>query len=167
VFIKVNDERQYLRGVVDQDGNVPDALVPSRRTAKAAKRFLRKLLKRQCRAPRVPVTDKLRSHGAAQRELTPSAEHRTPKYPNNRAENSHPPTRQRERARKGFRSPGAAQRFLSVFSAISPHARPRRHRLTAPDYRDQTADRFTTWKSGHRLAHRDLSTAPAPVPTMP
>ena len=72
-------------------------------------------------------------------------EHRRSKYLNNRAENSHQPTRQRERAMKGFRSPGGVQQFLSVFSAISPHFRPRRHRLTAPQYRDQMTDSFTTW----------------------
>jgi transposase-like protein len=64
----------------------------------------------------------------------PSLQHRRSKYLN-RAENSHQPTRQRERAMKRFRTPGAAQRFLAVFSVISPHFRPRRHRLTADDYR--------------------------------
>lgn len=77
----------------------------------------------------------------------PSVEHRQSRYLNNRAENSHRPTRQRERegAIKRFRTPGAAQRFLAVFSVISPHFRPRRHQLTADDYRTEMADRFTTW----------------------
>jgi putative transposase len=75
----------------------------------------------------------------------PLVEHRQSKYLNSRAENSHQPTRRRERAMKGFRSPGAAQRFLSVFSAISPRFRPRRHRRTATQYRNQMTDRFTTW----------------------
>jgi len=70
--------------------------------------------------PRVIVTDKLRSYGAARREVMPSVEHRQSKYLNNRAENSHQPTRQRERAMKGFRGTGTAQRFLSSFSGISP-----------------------------------------------
>ncbi|SBW28263.1 hypothetical protein FDG2_5615 [Candidatus Protofrankia californiensis] len=91
------------------------------------------------------VTDQLRSYGAAHREIMRSVEHRRSKYLNNRAENSHQPTRQRERARKGFRSPGAAQKFLSVFSAISPHFRPRRHRLTATDYRTEMTTRFVIW----------------------
>ena len=72
-------------------------------------------------------------------------EHRQSRYLNNRAENSHQPTRQRERAMKRSRTPGAAQRFLAVFSVISPHFRPRRHRLTADDYRTEMADRFATW----------------------
>ena len=63
-----------------------------------------------------------------------SVEHRQSRYLNNRAENSHQPTRQRERTMKRFCTPGAAQRFLAVFSVISPHFRPRRHRLTADDY---------------------------------
>ena len=145
VFVKINGEGHYLWRAVDQDGNVLDILVQSRRDAKAAKRFLRKLMKKQCRTPRVLVTDKLRSYGVAHREMIRSVEHRRSKYLNNRAENSHQPTRQRERAMKGFRSPAGAQQFLSVFSAISPHFRPRRHRLTAPQYRGQMTDRFTTW----------------------
>ena len=145
VFVKINGEGHYLWRAVDQDGNVLDILVQSRRDAKAAKRFLRKLMKKQCRTPRVLVTDKLRSYGVAHREMIRSVEHRQSKYLNNRAENSHQPTRQRERAMKGFRSPAGAQQFLSVFSAISPHFRPRRHRLTAPQYRGQMTDRFTTW----------------------
>jgi putative transposase len=145
VFIKVNGERQYLWRAVDQDGNVLDILVQSRRNTKAARRFFRKLLKRQCRAPRVLVTDKLRSYGAAHRQVMPSVEHRQSRYLNNRAENSHQPTRERERAMKGFRSPRRAQQFLAIFSAISPHFRPRRHRLTAPGYRAEMHHRFEIW----------------------
>ena len=91
------------------------------------------------------VTDKFRSYQVAHRAVMPSVEHRQSRYLNNRAENSHQPTRQRERAMKRFRTPGAAQRFLAVFSVISPHFRPRRHRLTADDYRTEMADRFATW----------------------
>jgi len=90
----------------------------------------------------VLVTDKLRSYQVAHRAVMPSVEHRQSRYLN-RAENSHQPTRQRERAMK--RSPGGAQRFLAVFSVISPHFRPRRHRLTADDYRTAMTDRFATW----------------------
>jgi putative transposase len=85
--------------------------------------------------PRVVVTDKLRSYSAAHREVIPSVEHRSHKGLNNRAENSHQPTRQRERAMKGFRSTSGAQRFLSAFSGISPHFRTRRHLLTAAEHR--------------------------------
>jgi putative transposase len=95
--------------------------------------------------PRVVVTDKLRSYGAAHRKVMPSVEHRSHKGLNNRAENSHQPTRARERAMKKFTSARHAQRFLSAFSGISPHFRPRRHRLSVEDYRREMADRFTAW----------------------
>jgi hypothetical protein len=121
-----------------------DILVQPRRDAKAAKRFLRKLLKRQCASPRVLVTDKLRSYAVAHRELMPSVEHRQSRYLN-RAENSHQPTRQRERALKRFKSIRHAQPFLCAFSVISPHFRPRRHLLSAAEYRQVMADRFAVW----------------------
>jgi len=143
--LTINGRRQYLWRAVDQDGDVLDILVQCRRDAKAAKRLFRKLLKRQCASPRVLVTDKLRSYAVAHREVRPSVEHRQSRYLNNRAENSHQPTRQRERAMKRFRTPGGAQLFLAVFSVISPHFRPRRHRLTADDYRTEMTRRFAVW----------------------
>ena len=72
----------------------------------------------------------------------PSVQHRRSRYLNNRAENSHQPSRHRERAMKRFKSIRHAQRFLSAFSGISPHFRPRRHLLSAADYRQVMADRF-------------------------
>jgi len=125
--------------------NVLDILVQSRRNTKAAKRFMAQLMKKQRRVPRVLVTDKLKSYGAAHRTRMPSVEHRSHKGLNNRAENSHQPTRQRERAMKGFRTAGRTQRFLSVFSQVSPHFRPRRHLLTAIEYRTEIHHRFETW----------------------
>jgi putative transposase len=122
VFVKINGERRYLWRAVDQDGNVLDVLVRSRRDAKAARRFTAKLMKKQCRVPRALVTDKLRGYGVAHRELMRSVEHRQSKHLNNRAENSHQPTRQRERAMKGFRSPaGAGAQNSSRCSAPSRH----------------------------------------------
>jgi putative transposase len=85
--------------------------------------------------PRVIITDKLRSYGAAKREILPGVEHRQSRYLNNRCENSHRPTRQRERRMQGFKSPGHAQRFLSAYSPISQHFRLRRHLLRAGEYR--------------------------------
>ncbi|MFD9044472.1 IS6 family transposase [Streptomyces bottropensis] len=143
VFIKINGEQQYLWRAVDQDGNV---LVQKRRDKDAARRFLRRLLEKTRMVPQVVVTDKLRSYGAAHREVMPCVEHRQSKYLNNRAENSHQPTRQRERAMKGFRSVGGTQRFLSAFSGISPHFRPRRHLMPAHDYRAEMTVRFAIWE---------------------
>ena len=145
VFIMISGQRRYLWRAVDQHGNVLDILVTSRRDTTAAIRFFRKLLKGLEYVPRVLITDKLRSYGAARRRVLRSVEHRRSKYLNNRAENSHQPTRQRERAMKRFTSARHAQRFLSAFTGISPHFRPGRHRLSAEEYRREMTDRFTTW----------------------
>jgi putative transposase len=145
VFIRINGTIHYLWRAVDQHGNVLDILVQPRRNAVAAKKFFRKLLKGLQYVPRVIVTDGLSSYRVAHRELMASVQHRRSKYLNNRAENSHQPTRQRERAMKRFTSMRHAQRFLSAFSGISPHFRPRRHLLSAPDYRQVMADRFAVW----------------------
>src|SRR5919206_241802 len=110
VAIKIAGAKHWLWRAVDQDGIVLDVLVQSRRDERAAERLLRKLLKRRGRAPRVMVTDKLASYPAAKRDLMPAVEHRRHKGLNNRAENSHQPTRRRERQMKRFKSPGQAQR---------------------------------------------------------
>jgi putative transposase len=131
---------------VDQDGNVLDILVQSRRNKQAAKKFFRKLLKGLTYVPRVIITDKLKSYGAAKREILPGVEHRQHRYLNNRAENSHQPTRQRERCLQGFKSPGHAQRFLAAYGPIAQHVRPRRHRVSASAYRQKVRQRFDTWR---------------------
>ena len=97
VFVKIRGERHYLWRAVPQDGDVIDVLVQRYRNARAAKRFFRKLLKRQGSEPWRLVTGKLRSYSAAHREVMPSVTHATGQYANNRAEVSHQPTRQRER----------------------------------------------------------------------
>jgi len=127
---------------------VLDILVTSRRDAKAATRFFRKLLRGLRSVPRVLVTDKLASYPVAHRRLMRSVEHRRSKYLNNRAENyTNPPGR----AMKRFTSAGHAQRFLSAFSGISPHFRPRRHLLHAQEYRHEMTNRFSTWNEVTRL----------------
>jgi len=142
---KINGTIHYLWRAVAQHGNLLDVLVQSHRNTLAAKKFFRRLLTGLRYVPRVLVTDKLASYGPAHRVVMPSVEHRQSKYLNNRAENSHQPTRQRERATKRFTSPRHAQRFLSVFSRISPHFRPRRHLLSATGWRHEMAERFTVW----------------------
>jgi len=145
VFISINGAQHYLWRAVDQDGTVLDILVQSRRDRAAAKKFFRRLLKRLTYVPRVVITDKLASYGAARREVLPSVEHRQHKRLNNRAENSHQPTRERERRMRRFKSPGHAQRFLAAYGPIVGHFRPRRHRLTAAAYRATRTERFQTW----------------------
>jgi putative transposase len=146
VFLTINGERHDLWRAVDQAGHVLDILVQSRRDKAAAKKFFRKLLKGLTDVPRVIITDKLKSYGAAKRAMLPGVEHRQHRYLNNRAENSHQPTRQRERRMQGFTSPGHAQRFLSAYGPMAHHFRPRRHRLPAPEYRQEMAQRFQIWR---------------------
>ena len=114
VVLKIAGVKHWLWRAVDQTGIVLDVRVQRRRDKQAAKRLLRKLLKKQMRPPRVMITDKLASYGAAKREVRPGIEHRQHKGLNNRAENSHQPTRRRERQMKQFKSAGQAQRFLSA-----------------------------------------------------
>jgi putative transposase len=152
VFLTINGARHYLWRAVDQDGYVLDILVQSRRNKKAAKKFFRKLLKGLTYVPRVIITDKLKSYGAAKREILPGVEHRQHRYLNNRAENSHQPTRQRERRMQGFKSPGHAQRFLSAYGPIAQHFRPRRHLLSAQAYRQEMVQRFQSWQEVTGLA---------------
>ena len=100
--MRIRGERHYLWRAVDQDGDVIDTLVQRYRNACVAKRFFRKLLKGQGSKPWLLVTDKLRSYGAAHRNIMPSVDHNTERYANNLAEVSHQPTRQRERQMRGF-----------------------------------------------------------------
>ena len=137
--------KHWLWRAVDQAGTVPDILVQGRRDTKAAKRLLRKLLKRQCRAPRVMVTDKPASCGAARREVMPSVEHRRRKGLNNRAENSHQPTRRRERPMKRFRSPGRVPRFLSAHDGIDNLFLLHRSQVPAVQYRADRTRAFQVW----------------------
>jgi putative transposase len=145
VFLTIKGERHYLWRALDRDGNVLDMLVQSRRNKQAAKKFLRKLIKDLTYVPRVIIRDKLTSCGAANREILPGLEHHQHGYLNNRAENSHQPTRQREWRMQGFKSQGRAQRFLSPHGSIAQHFRPRRHFLSAPGCRKSMVQSFQMW----------------------
>ncbi len=122
-------------------------LVQSRRDTAAAKKFFRRLRKGRQSVPRVVITDKLASDGAARREVLPGVEHRQHKRLNYRAEHAHQPTRERARRMRRFKSPGHAQRFRAADGPIMNHFRPRRHRLTAAAYRDARDQRFATWRA--------------------
>jgi putative transposase len=145
VVITIAGVKHWLWRAVDQTGFVLDALVQSRRDQRAAKRLLRKLLKRQGRAPRVLITDKLASYPAAKRELMPGVEHRRHKGLNNRAENSHQPTRRRERQMKRFKSAGQAQRFLSAHDQVNNLFHLRRDHVSAAEYRAARRRAFAIW----------------------
>jgi len=146
VFLKINGQLNYLWRAVDQDGDVLDILVQSMRNKEAAKKFFRKLLKRLRYVPRALITDKFKSYRAAKAELMPSVEHLEQKYQNNRAENSHQPTRLREKVMRRFKSAGHAQRFLSAFGIITSHFRVVRHLYSASNYREVMKLRFAGWQ---------------------
>jgi putative transposase len=146
VYIRINGVLHYLWRAVDQHGVVLDILVQARRNASAAKRFFKRLLAGLKYRPRRLVTDGLRSCGVARREILPDVRHRTSRYLNNRAENSHRPTRRRERQMQRFKSPEQAQRFLSAHAMIYGHFRPRRHLMTADAYRRARAKAFRIWR---------------------
>ena len=150
VFIRIQGVQHYLWRAVDQEGVVLDILVQPRRDANAAKRFFKRLLKGLQYVPRVLVTDKLRSYGVAQRQLLPGVEHRQSRYLNNRAENSHRPTRRREQQMQRFKSAEQAQDFLSAHSFIYGHFHPRRHQLSATTYRAIRSEAFDTWQQDTR-----------------
>jgi len=146
VFVKINGIQHYLWRAVDQDGEVVDVLLQSRRDGKAAKRFFKRLLKTHRMEPRKIVTDKLRSYGVAHRELIPDTIHDTSQYANNRAELSHQPTRTRERVMRRFKSTQQAQRFLSVHAAVYNLFNLGRHLTSARNYRTFRMRAFASWK---------------------
>jgi putative transposase len=147
VVISIAGRKHWLWRAVDQDGYVLDEIVQSRRDTKAAKRLLIRLLKKQGMPPKRIITDKLRSYGAAKREVMPAVEHRSHKGLNNRAENSHLPLRKRERTMQGFRSAGSLQRFISIFSALRNLFVTPRHKRSALATHIHRIRAMTHWKA--------------------
>ena len=147
VFVTIRGQRQYLWRAVDQDGDLIDILVQSRRNRHAAQKFFRKLLKGQGCEPIRLVTDKLRSYGAAHRVVMPSVIHDTSQYANNRAEVSQQPTRRRERQMQRFKSAGQAQRFLAIHGVVGNLFRVGRHLLRAVNHRLFRERAFEVWST--------------------
>jgi putative transposase len=145
MVVSIKGRKHWLWRAVDANGHVLDALVQSRRDRKAALRLLRKLLKQQGIAPRVMITDKLRSYGAAKNELMPGVEHRSHKGLNNRAENSHLVVRRRERTMKRFKSSRQCQRFVSIHGPIANLFHYPRNLLTSAQYRKLRTASMETW----------------------
>lgn len=152
LVVRINRRKCWLWRAVDQDGYVLDEIVQTRRNTKAAKRLLIRLLKKQGMAPKRMITDKLRSYGAARRQVMPEVEHRSHKGLNNRAENSHLPLRKRERTRQGFRSIASLQHFVAIFSAV------RNLFVPSPTYRSATQLR-----NHRRQAIAEWNTMSAPL----
>ncbi|MDX1742135.1 MAG: DDE-type integrase/transposase/recombinase, partial [Ruegeria sp.] len=143
--IPISGVKMWLWRAVDRNGDVLDILVQPRRNAKAAKRFLRRLISR-FGLPRVVITDKLRSYIKPIRQLAPEAEHRAHKGLNNRIEGSHRPTRKREKLMGRFKSPRQSQSFLAAHAQIKAIFRPRRYRISAISYRHTRSDAFDLWQ---------------------
>jgi putative transposase len=145
VVITIRGKKHWLWRAVDQQGFVLDVLVQNRRDRTAAQRLMRKLLKKSAKAPRVMITDKLKSYGAARKDMGLGIEHRQHKGLNNRAENSHLPTRRRERIMKRFKSPRQVQKFLSIHDQVANLFHFPRNKLSAIDYRAARAQAFSAW----------------------
>ena len=144
VVIPINGVKHWLWRAIDANGDVLDILVQPRRNAKAARRFMNKLVRRFGQ-PRVVITDKLRSYIKPIRDLAPGADHRAHKGLNNRIEGAHRPTRRREKIMGRFKSPRQAQRFLAAHDQINSMFKPRRYRLSATSYRHARSDAYDLW----------------------
>ena len=144
VVITINGIKHWLWRAVDANGDVLDILVQGRRNAKAAKRFMARLIT-QFGQPRVAITDKLRSYIKPISQQAPDADHRAHKGLNNRIEGSLRPTRRREKTMGRLKSPRQAQRFLAAHDQIYNIFRSRRYRLSATSYRHARADAFCLW----------------------
>jgi len=146
LFVRINGQQQYLWRAVDQDGDVIDILLQSRRDQRAAERFLRRLLRGQGKQPFRIITDKLKSYAAASRTILPGVTHDTQQYANNRAEISHQPTRMRERQMRRFKSRRQAQRFLSLHGVVRNLFCVARHLLRSTHQRLLRSRSFEVWR---------------------
>jgi len=135
VFVKINGKQYYLWRAVDQDGDVVDVFLQSRRDGAAAKRLFKRFLRSHGDEPRRIVTVKLRSYGVAHRELIPESIHAMTQYANNRVEQSHAPTRVRERGMRSLQSAKQAGKFLSVHATVYNLFNLARHLIKASHYR--------------------------------
>jgi transposase-like protein len=147
MVIAIAGRQFWLWRAVDDEGEVLDLLVQRRRDKAAAVKLMRKLLKKQGFAPEVLVTDKLRSYGAARSEIGLSARHDQGLRAHNRAENSHQPTRRRERKMQRFKSPGSAQRFFSIHAAVQNTFKVQRHLTSRHTHRVFRDEAFRTWRA--------------------
>ncbi len=152
VFVSINGKRSYLWRMVDSEGEVLEILVQSRRNKRAALKLIRKLLKNQGFVPDVIVTDKLPSYGAALREIGRTRYHDFGGRKNNRAENSHLPVRRRERKMQRFKSPGSAQRFLSVHASIYNTFYVQRHLISRKILRQFRDEAMSVWQTATAAA---------------
>ena len=152
VVVKIAKQSYWLWLAVDQHGVVLEEILQPRRDKRAAKRLLIKLMKRWSFVPKRIISDKLRSYGAAKREVAPGLDHWSHKGLNNRAENSHLPFRKREQVMQGFRSPGSLQRFVSMQSETRNSFSVPGRRRSALIIRYHRLEAFEAWKSAANVA---------------
>ncbi|EAQ24898.1 IS6 family transposase [Roseovarius sp. 217] len=152
VVVKIAGRSFWLWRAVDQHGVVLEEILQPKRDKRAAKRLLVKLIKRWGFVPKRIITDKLRSYGAAKREVAPGLDHWSHKGLNNRAENNHLPFRKRERVMQGFRSPGALQRFVSIQSATRNCFSVPARRRSAIAIRYHRLEALEAWKIAANVA---------------
>jgi len=146
LYLKIDGRMVYLWRAVDAEGEVLDVLVQSKRNKHAALKLMRKLLKKYAIVPERMITDDLRSYGAAARNLGIEDRHERGRWRNNRAENSHQPTRRRERKMQRFKSSGSAQKFLSSHAAVFNTFNVQRHLTSAHTHRTLRAAAMKTWR---------------------
>jgi transposase-like protein len=144
---EVSGRMVYLWRAVDAEGEVLDVLVQSKRNKHAALKLMRKLLKKYGFVPHRMITDDLRSYGAAAHDLGIERRHERGRWKNNRAENSHQPTRRRERKMQRFKSAGSAQKFLSTHAAVYNIFNVQRHLTSAGTRRSCRAAAMNTWRA--------------------
>ena len=147
MVVRIARKRMYLWRAVDHEGEVLDMLVQRRRDSRAALRLIRKLLRKQGFVPKLLVTDKRRSYGAAFRQLQLTCPHEQGLRQNNRAENSHQPVRRRERKMQGFKSARSAQRFLSMHAAVHNTFNIQRHLVSRSTLRIFRAEAASEWRN--------------------
>jgi putative transposase len=148
VYLKIDGRMVYLWRAVDAEGEVLDVLVQFRRNKHAAMKLMRQLLKKYAFVPERLVTDDLRAYGAAFQDLgMERRRHERGRWKNNRAENSHQPTRRRERKMQRFKSSGSAQKFLSTHAAVYNTFNVQRHLASATTHRALRAEAMTVWRT--------------------
>jgi transposase-like protein len=153
VYLKIDGRMVYLWRAVDAEGEVLDVLVQSKRDKRAALKLMRKLLRKYAVVPERLVTDDLRSYGAATLDLGIDHLHDRGRWKNNRAENSHQPTRRRERKMQRFKSAGSAQKFLSTHAATYNIFNVQRHLTSAQTHRVLRAAGLCQTKRSRCLGH--------------
>ena len=145
VFVKINGERHYLWRAVDHEGEVLESFVTKTRDKRAALKFLKKAMRKHGQ-PEVIVTDKLRSYGAALKEIGAGDRQETGRWMNNRAENSHLPFRRRERAMLRFRRMRSLQKFAAVHASVSNHFNKERSLSSRPLFKANRAAALAEWR---------------------